>query len=59
MNLLQQHKDNKNIKYHVACKANGEGYMDLRKLDKYTSINENEFTYCVHCFLVRVPKNLD
>lgn len=59
MNLLQQHKDNKNIKYHVACKANGEGYMDLRKLDNYTSINENEFTYCnAHCFLVRVPEKL-
>lgn len=59
MNLLQQHKDNKNIKYHVACKANGEGYMDLSKLDNYTSINENEFTYCnAHCFLVRVPEKL-
>lgn len=59
MNLLQQHKDNKNIKYHVACKANGEGYMDLSKLDNYTSINENEFTYCnAHCFLVKVPEKL-
>lgn len=59
MNLLQQHKDNKNIKYHVACKANGEGYMDLSKLDNYTSINENEFTYCnAHCFLVKVPERL-
>lgn len=59
MNLLQQHKDNKNIKYHVACKANGEGYMDLRKLDNYTSINDNEFTYCnSHCFLIKVPEKL-
>lgn len=59
LNLLQQHKDNKNIKYHVACKANGEGYMDLSKLDNYTSINENEFTYCnAHCFLVKVPEKL-
>ena len=59
LNLLQQHKDNKNIKYHVACKANGDGYMDLRKLDNYTSINENEFTYCnAHCFLVKIPEKL-
>lgn len=59
MNLLQQHKDNKNIKYHVACKANGEGYMDLRKLENITSINENEFTYCnAHCFLIKVPEKL-
>ncbi len=59
LNLLQQHKDNKNIKYHVACKANGDGYMDLNKLDNYTSINENEFTYCnAHCFLVKIPEKL-
>jgi len=59
MNLLQQHKDNKSIKYHVACKANGEGYMDLTKLDGYTSINAHEFSYCnAHCFLVNVPEKL-
>jgi len=59
LNLLQQHKDNKNIKYHVACKANGDGYMDLNKLDNYTSINENEFTYCnAHCFLVKIPEKI-
>ena len=59
LNLLLQHKDNKNIKYHVACKANGEGYMDLRKLDNYTSINENEFTYCnALYFLVKIPEKI-
>lgn len=59
LNLLQQHKNNKNIKYHVACKANGDGYMDLRKLDNYKSINENEFTFCnAHCFLVKIPEKL-
>ena len=26
--LTEYHQNKKNIKYHVACKANGEGYMD-------------------------------
>ena len=59
MNLLQQHKDRKQIKYHVACKANGDGYMDLDKLHGYTPINKEEFIYCnAHCFLVKVPEKL-
>lgn len=59
LNLLQQHKDNRNIKYHVACKANGDGYMDLEKLPGATTINRNEFTYCnAHCFMIRVPEKL-
>ena len=59
LNLLQQHKDNKNIKYHVACKANGDGYMDLEKLPGATSINRNEFSYCnAHCFMIHVPEKI-
>ena len=57
--MLQQHKDNKNIKYHVACKANGDGYMDLEKLPGATSINRNEFSYCnAHCFMIHVPEKI-
>lgn len=26
--LTEYHQNNPNIKYHVACKANGDGYMD-------------------------------
>ena len=26
--LIGVHEKEKNIKYHVACKANGDGYMD-------------------------------
>ena len=59
MNLLQQHKNNKNIKYHVACKANGAGCMDVDKLSGAVLINENEFSYCnSHCFMIRVPERI-
>ena len=57
MNLLQQHKDNKSIKYHVACKANGQGFMDVDTLPGAYRINENEFTYCnAHGFLISIPE---
>lgn len=59
LNLLKEHADNKNIQYHVACKANGVGYMDLTKLEGAVSINEEEFTYCnAHCVLMKVPEKL-
>lgn len=59
LNLLQQHKDNKNIRYHIACKANGSGYMDLTKLPDAVSINDKEFIYCnAHCFMIDVPEKL-
>ncbi len=56
MNLLLQHQNVKDIKYHVACKANGNGYMDLSKLPGSVRINDTEFSYCnAHCFMVSVP----
>lgn len=59
MNLLQQHVENKNIKYLVACKANGDGYMNLSNLKGAQSLNENEFTYYnAHCFMIRVPEKI-
>lgn len=59
MNLLQHHKDNKNIKYHVACKANGQGCMNIDSLHGAKRINENEFTYCnAQCFLINIPEKL-
>lgn len=59
LNLLQQHKENKKIKYHVACKANGQGYMNLDKLSGVEKINDEEFIYCnAHCFLIKVPEKI-
>ena len=59
LNLLQQHKDNKQLQYHIACKANGNGFMDLTKLPGAVSVNDEEFTYCnAHCVLIPVPKKI-
>ena len=59
LNLLQQHENNKDIQYHIACKANGSGFMDLKKLPGAVSINDNEFTYCnAHCVLIHVPEKI-
>ncbi len=59
MNLLRHHKDCKYIKYHVACKANGQGHMNIESLPGAKRINENEFTYCsAQCFLISVPEKL-
>lgn len=59
MNLLQQHENTPNIKYHVACKANGSGYMNLDKLFGAMKINNNEFSYCnAHCFMIPIPEKI-
>lgn len=51
--LTEYHQNNLEIKYHVACKANGEGCMDETKLEGVTSISENEFEYHnAHCFKI-------
>lgn len=55
--LTEYHQNNKNIKYHVACKANGDGSMDETKLDKVNLINDHEFVFHnTHCFKIKVPQ---
>lgn len=54
--LTEYHQNNKNIKYHVACKANGDGCMDESKLDDAKRINDLEFEFQnAHCFKIPVP----
>ena len=55
--LLQYQKDKKEIQYHIACKANGDGHTDVAKLEGAFRIDEGSFCYCnADCFLVRVPE---
>lgn len=55
--LTEYHQNNKKIKYHVACKANGDGCMDETKLDGITRINGSEFIiHNAHCFKIYVPQ---
>ncbi len=55
--LTEYHRDKKNIKYHVACKANGDGYMDENKFKNVMKINDHEFElHNAHCFKIDVPQ---
>lgn len=55
--LTEYHQYNKKIKYHVACKANGDGYMDESKLEGAALINDLEFEFHnAHCFKIDVPQ---
>ena len=60
--LLQEHENEELIKYHVACKANGDGYMDETKLSPISDVvkdnqgNVTEFTYRnAHVFKISCP----
>lgn len=57
--LTEYHQNNQKIKYHVACKANGDGSMDPYKTVGAQIINDHEFTYHnAHCFRVKIPEKL-
>ncbi len=60
--LLGEHENEKSIKYHVACKANGDGYMDETKLTSISDVVKDkegkvkEFTYkSAHVFKIPCP----
>lgn len=58
--LIGEHEKEKTIKYHVACKANGEGYMDETKLSSISDVVRDndgkvcEFTY-KNAHVVKIP----
>lgn len=55
--LTEYHQNNKNIKYHVACKANGDGSMDETKLSGAKNLSENEFEFHnARCFKIPIPQ---
>lgn len=62
--LTEHHQYNEKIKYHVACKANGDGCMDENEVDGVTGkVMKNgeviEFAYHnAHCFKIRIPERL-
>lgn len=57
--LTEYHQDNIDIKYHVACKANGDGCMDETKTEGAVSISDTEFTYHnAHCYKIHIPEKL-
>lgn len=53
--LLEYHKEKTDSKYHVACKANGEGKMDLSELDGASPAFKERAAYCnADLFLIQV-----
>lgn len=55
--LTEYHQNKKNIKYHVACKANGDGCMDESKLEEVKKINDHEFEFHnARCFKIKIPQ---
>ena len=55
--LTEYHQNKENIKYHVACKANGDGCMDESKFEGVTKINDHEFEFHnARCFKINVPQ---
>lgn len=60
--LIGEHENDPSIKYHVACKANGDGYMDESKLSNIKVTKKNadgsvaEFEYKnAHVFKIPCP----
>ena len=54
--LTEFHQNNRNIKYHVACKANGDGCIGEMNLNDVKRINDLEFEFQnAHCFKIPVP----
>ncbi len=45
MKLVDYHASNQNIRYHIACKANGSGYMDEKKLPGAVTLSPHHFKY--------------
>lgn len=59
LNLLKHHEGDLRIHYHVACKANGSGYMDPDVLPGAVRISDDSFSYCgAECKLIHIPESL-
>ncbi|PEG93914.1 glycosyl transferase [Lactobacillus sp. UMNPBX10] len=57
--LIETDKENKQIKYHVACKYNGQGAMDESKLPGAKTIDGHHFTYNnADCFKIDISEKL-
>ncbi len=54
--LTEYHKDLEDIKYHIACKKNGQGITNFEKLQGAVKLSKDEYEYHnAHCFLMWSP----
>lgn len=57
--LIETDRNNPKIKYHVACKYNGQGAMDETKLPSAKTIDDHHFTYYnADCFKINISEKL-
>lgn len=57
--LTEYHQNHPQIRYHVACKGNGDGSRPETELDGAVRISDSEFIYQnAHCFKIHVPERL-
>ncbi len=57
--LTEYHQDNTQLKYHVVCKANGDGGMDPSRLQGAQVISDHEFVYHnADCVTIKVPDKI-
>ena len=57
--LTEYHQNDNRIKYHVACKANGQGAMDPAKTEGAVITSPSTFTYHnAECLQITVPTKL-
>lgn len=57
--LIEMDSNNENIKFHVACKFNGQGAMDESKLPGARTVDDHHFEYySANCFKINVPERL-
>ena len=57
--LTEYHQYHENIRYHVACKANGQGAMDPQKTEGAVITSDRTFTYHnAECFRIAIPEKL-
>lgn len=55
--LTEYHQSIKDIQYHIACKANGKGMTDEKKLTGVEIISDTEYMYHnAHCFKIKSPE---
>lgn len=57
--LTEYHQNDNRIKYHIACKANGDGCVNIKELDGAVRTEEEFFIYHnADCFQISIPERL-
>lgn len=57
--LTEYHQNDTRIKYHVACKANGDGSIDVDQMEGAVRTGKKTFSYHnADCFQISIPEKM-